>query len=160
MKKYADVGLIGLAGSGKDTIADIICDALRYNRVSFALSLKELCKSMGWDGQKDHKGRKLLQDVGMSFREYSDDIWVNKTASTLTDNMSYVFTDVRFANEAEYIRKVRNGTIIRVIRPSLELNVAHQHISETGQKLIEVDHIIINDGSIDDLKEKILNILN
>ena len=66
--KIFDIGLIGLAGSGKDTIADIICAELSYKRASFAAALKELCLDMGWNGDQDVKGRKLLQDVGMAFR--------------------------------------------------------------------------------------------
>jgi hypothetical protein len=152
MMKPFDIGLIGLAGSGKDTVADIICDELNYKRASFAASLKNLCFSMGWNGHKDARGRKLLQDVGMAFREYDKDIWVDKTASSLINSHKYVFTDVRFSNEAHYIKNARNGIIIRVIRPNLQLSPTHQHVSESGQKEIEVDYTIMNHGTLDDLK--------
>jgi hypothetical protein len=157
--KTFDIGLIGLAGSGKDTIADIICAELSYKRASFAAALKELCLDMGWNGDKDVKGRKLLQDVGMAFRAYDDNIWVDKTASSLDDQSTYVFTDVRFSNEAHYIKTTRNGIIIRVVRPELKLGPTHQHISESGQKDIEVDYTVINDGTIEDLRKLIISII-
>lgn len=157
--KILDIGLIGLAGSGKDTIADIICAELNYKRASFAAALKQICFEMGWNGDKDAKGRKLLQDVGMAFRAYDDNIWVNKTSSHLDDQSTYVFTDVRFSNEAHYIKTSRNGIIIRVVRPELKLSETHQHISESGQKDIEADYNVINDGTIEDLRKLIINII-
>lgn len=160
MMRIFDIGLIGLAGSGKDTIADIICADLNYKRASFAEALKTLCLVMGWNGDKDARGRKLLQDVGMAFRAYDKDIWVDKTASTLEDQSTYVFTDVRFSNEADYIKNTRNGIIIRVVRPELKLGEAHQHISESGQKDIEVDYTLINDGTIEDLRKLILDAIH
>jgi hypothetical protein len=160
MNKFLDIGLIGLAGSGKDTVADIICASMPYNRLSFALALKKTCEELGWDGKKDLRGRKLLQDVGMAFREYSVDTWVNKTAASLKEDMPYVFTDVRFINEAQYIKNYRKGIIIRIVRPSLKLEIAHQHISEYGQDDVTADFTIINDGTIEELKIKTLNTLN
>jgi hypothetical protein len=159
MMKTFDIGLIGLAGSGKDTVADIICAELNYKRASFATALKNLCFSMGWNGHKDARGRKLLQDVGMAFREYDKDIWVDKTASSILNNHKYVFTDVRFSNEAHYIKHSRNGIIIRVVRPDLEIGLAHQHVSEKGQREIDVDYTIMNHGTIDDLKLLVMGLM-
>ena len=153
------IGLVGLAGSGKDTAASILCASLNYKIESFAAELKRTCLFLGWDGEKDARGRKLLQDVGMAFREYSEDIWVNLTCGKLLPNVPHVFSDVRFINEAEYIKNKLNGILIRIIRNDLALTETHEHISESGQVEIPVDYVILNDGSIDELQQKILQIV-
>ena len=159
MKNKVNIGLIGLAGSGKDTVADMLKD-IGYTKVSFATELKKMCLALGWDGEKDVKGRKLLQDVGMALRIYDDNTWVHKTHKSLESNYANVFSDVRFDNEAKYIKYKLQGIIVRIVRPSLEMTEAHTHVSEYGQKEIPVDYTIINDQDLTSLKIQILNIVS
>ena len=158
-----NIGITGLAGSGKDTLADIlVAHTDKYIKASFAMKLKEVCLNFGWDGQKDDSGRKLWQTIGMAVREYSPNGWVNILDKYLKSNhpdKQYVFTDVRFKNEADYI-KANKGIIIRVTRPSLVLSEAHRHISEAGQSEITPDYTIVNDGSLTDLQNKLFAILS
>jgi len=75
---------------------------------------------------------------------------------------SWIITDCRFENEAEAV-KSRGGIVIRVERPckncpnkECSCDKAPEHASETGLDSYKgFDHIIINNGSIDDLVEKI-----
>ncbi|QWY81846.1 deoxynucleoside monophosphate kinase [Microbacterium phage Honk] len=67
------------------------------------------------------------------------------------------FTDVRFANEAELIRSF-GGKLIRVIRPGLAADDLHK--SETELDGIEVDHELVNDGTLDDLARGVRAILS
>jgi hypothetical protein len=159
MNDLVHIGLVGLAGSGKDTAASILCSKLNYKIVSFAEELKRTCLFLGWDGNKDIKGRKLLQDVGMAFREYSEDTWVKITCERLLPNVPHVFSDVRFLNEAEYIKNKLNGIVVRIVRNDLALTEAHEHISETGQIDLPVDYTISNDSTIDSLQQKLLQVV-
>lgn len=159
MKNKVNIGLIGLAGSGKDTVADMLKD-IGYTKVSFATELKKVCLGLGWNGEKDSSGRKLLQDVGMALRNYDDNTWVNATHKKLEREYANVFSDVRFDNEAKYIKNKLHGIIVRIVRPSLEMTETHLHISEYGQKEIPVDHTIINDQDLTSLKIQILNIVS
>ena len=57
--------LIGLSGKkrvGKDTVGHWLEIKHEFTRVSFAELLKKQAKRDGWNGKKDEKGRKLLQD--------------------------------------------------------------------------------------------------
>ncbi len=45
------IGLIGLAGSGKDTAAEALGE-FGYWKAAFANHLKQLAYEFGWDGQK------------------------------------------------------------------------------------------------------------
>lgn len=152
--KRIDVGFIGLAGAGKDTAALALVEQ-GWKRVAFADKLKSLAFMFGWDGHKDSAGRKLLQDLGMAARTYNSDFWVNETYSGI--NAKYcVFTDVRFENEAQFIRD-RGGIIVRIVRP--DQISADQHESETNQFEIRSDYKVVNGGTIEDLRQSVLNIL-
>lgn len=159
--KCCDVGFIGLAGSGKDTAAMALI-AHGWRRMAFADHLKELARSFGWDGVKDEKGRKLLQDLGMAARTYNPNFWINKAYCGLNavnrnfSKIPRVWTDVRFQNEADFVRS-RGGLIIRIQRPDQESRDSHE--SETNQFGIHADFNVKNDGTIEELHDKILAIL-
>lgn len=156
-----DIGITGLAGSGKDTIADIICKHFNYKKLSFASTLKNFCMQAGWDGKKDEPGRKLLQEVGMAFRMYKPNTWVDLISDYIEPNERYAFPDVRFMNEREYITNKRNGIIIRVVRS--KLNTAdhmYQHVSESGQKDIPVEYTVFNDSSMEELEKVVVELIS
>lgn len=60
-----------------------------------------------------------------------------------------VISDVRFPNEADAIREW-GGQVWRVVRPGMPLVEAH--VSETAMDDYVVDHVIPNDGTLEDLK--------
>jgi energy-coupling factor transporter ATP-binding protein EcfA2 len=100
--------------------------------------------------------RKILQDVGIIFREKIDpDIWI-KSLFKITENEDHVIIpDVRFINEADAIKK-RGGLLIRINRPGKN---GDGHISETSlDNYKDFDYIIENDGELDELFHKVKNI--
>lgn len=151
-----DVGFMGLAGSGKDTAAKALT-AHGWVRTGFADELKKLAWTLGWNGMKDEKGRRFLQDLGMAVRGYNENYWVNYLAARLFSNETYVFTDVRFPNEAKLI-KDRGGILIRIIMPLV--TASDTHISESAHTAITPDHIVMNDGTIEELHAKIMKIVH
>ena len=161
MKLTRDVGLIGLAGSGKDTAA-MALTACGWRRKAFADKLKHIAYNFGWDGNKDEKGRKLLQDLGMAARRYNLEFWINQAYQSIQDvapemaRIPFVWTDVRFENEADFIRK-RGGIIIRIKRPGQLCDDIHE--SELNQFQIRADYEVVNAGTIEDLHKKILNLI-
>ena len=60
---------------------------------------------------------KILQDVGMWFREYKPGIWLNVLYQTIKDRQpeAAIITGVRFADEAELVRDL-GGSIVRIVR--------------------------------------------
>jgi len=148
------IGLIGLAGSGKDTAAKALY-SLGYMRYAFADRVKNLAWRFGWDGNKDERGRALLQNIGMAGRQYDPATWIKYVERMIEDETDLqgliVFTDVRFQNEADYIRSI-GGTIVRIVRPGQS---AENHESELNQSAVAADIEIVNDRTIADLHSKI-----
>ena len=99
-------------------------------------------------------------------------IWVNALMSEYVNQLNWnnggkegfsnwIITDMRFPNEMEAVKE-RGGITIRVHR-DLHNGNAHispiPHPSETALDDSEFDYEIINDGSIEDLIEKVKQIL-
>lgn len=153
------IGIMGWAGSGKDTVANVILTILGENkhkaiRRSMARPVKEIAYFIGWDGEKDDVGRRLLQDIGMSGRAYVKDVWLNKTRRYLdfhNHNVEYaVIPDVRFENEADWC--MQHGTLIRVVRDGVE-QLDHQSETELDNYLVPIT--VHNNGSKEDLKDEL-----
>jgi len=86
--------------------------------------------------------------------------WIISTMSSIMSDQSHnhIITDVRFHNEADTIKQ-NGGIIIKINRPSEEDN-NHTHESETQISTYDkYDYIIDNEGSINDLIDKIKNVL-
>lgn len=68
-----------------------------------------------------------------------------------TPTTAWVISDIRFPNEAAHVRAA-GGVVIKVVRPGMPDTDTDE--SETSVDLVEADHIIDNDGSLEDLRKK------
>lgn len=163
--KLKIIGFCGSAGAGKTECAKAL--QKRYKRatvLSFADPIKAMAvKEFGWDGNKDDKGRILLQRLGTECgRAYNPELWVERLAQKIEEieawknprvDRLYVIDDVRFSNEAEFIKK-QGGYIIRIYRP---LSSRSDHLSERGLPDWLIDGIIYNNRGIDELHASAIN---
>jgi hypothetical protein len=120
------IGIIGYAGTGKDTTAIEIKKHCKKQVciLHFADKLKELAYKFGWDGKKDKKGRKFLQILGTDVcRAYIDDYWILQLQDTLNQSINdiVIIPDVRFPNEAKLI--VECGGKLVVVKRSNHLSI-------------------------------------
>jgi hypothetical protein len=138
------IGVCGLIGAGKDTIADYLVNIHEFRRESFAGTLKDAVSAVfGWDRtmlegrtrasrawreQPDawwsaRLGREItprwvLQHWGTEVcrRAFHDDVWIASLENKLRNTTdSVVISDCRFPNEISAIRSA-GGAVIRVIR--------------------------------------------
>ena len=119
------IGIAGRAGVGKTTAANAIAASLeRQGRtvriLPFAAPLKRIAFSLGWDGKKDARGRRLLEVLGTDAgREYDPDLWVrlwrDAAEGELSSGVVVIADDVRFANETDAVR-ARQGLVVRLVR--------------------------------------------
>ena len=186
------IGLCGLIGSGKNTVAEHLMEQHYYISVSFAETLKDAAACIfGWDRDmlegatpEDRAARELkdewwserlgfdvsprymLQYLGTEVMRNNlhPDIWALSAEKLIKENPweQYVFTDVRFPNEAAMIRRI-GGKVWHVRRGELPewfgQNPEHIHASETAWNNETFDATIYNDGTIEDLKTTIDNLL-
>ena len=161
----------GKAQHGKDTTAGFLKSALEADGYSVLIAhygdlVKYVCKTFfGWDGNKDERGRTLLQYVGTDvIRKQDENYWVRFIGKMLTffnGTWDYVLIpDCRFPNEVDYLREMGlDASHIRVIRKGFVSPLTEEqqaHPSETALDNVTPDYYIYNDGSLDDLRMKVV----
>jgi hypothetical protein len=139
------IGICGLIGSGKDTIADYLQNIHQFRRESFAHALKDaVAQVFGWDREllegrtKESRAwreqvdawwanrlnmphltpRYVLQVWGteVARKSFHDDIWIAALENKLRKTHDdVVISDCRFPNEIKAI-KAAGGIVIRVTR--------------------------------------------
>lgn len=168
--------IIGLAGKkrcGKDTAAKWYT-ANGFKRIAFADAMKRiLYPTFGWEDPiydnelKDEidpmwgfSPRRALQLFGTEFgRKLDANLWVKLTAKYICDSpwANWVIPDVRFENEASYIRQ--HGVLIHVTRCDAEQEV-DEHASECGVVFDKHrDFLLWNDSTIESLHKR-MEVLN
>lgn len=176
------IGLSGVARSGKDTVADYICDTYGYKKMSFADPIREALYKLnpdvtvnglagsklrtavdvfGWEDCKDKvpQVRPLLQNLGTEVGRnmFGENFWVSKALNSVEDGTSVVFADVRFPNEANAIRAL-NGLVIRIEREGY--TAVNGHISETALDDYEhFDAVLQNDSTLGHLMLDVDNVI-
>jgi hypothetical protein len=169
------IGITGKAGSGKSTAADFIKAQCQSDTqcliIPFAKRLKELATLAGWDGKKDAKGRKFLQDFGELMRRYDKDYWVKEwmleVSKQQTETNYYrgfdapknyliIVDDVRYNNEAEEIIR-RGGKVLKVYGRGGLTKELGEHSSELGINPEYISKGIDNSGIYADLAKEIQN---
>ena len=194
------IGICGLIGSGKGTVADILVENHNFEKLSFADKLKDGVASVfGWD-------RDMLEgdtDRSRIWREKEDEFWTNEVGTPVTPRLvlqlfgtdcmrngffdgiwvslvkqkilenpdkNWVIPDVRFPNEVKMIQSVQ-GQVWQVRRGELpswflekrdnSIEPKDVHSSEWAwiDKDSAFEQIIQNDGSLEELLEKIQKIL-
>ncbi len=149
------IGITGRAQSGKSTIAEYLMKMYMFESLAFADEIKRLAAGVfGWDGEKDEAGRRLLQELGVCARNYDPFFWIKllnrKVDMHKKSNRNMVISDLRFLNEAHYIRGM-GGVIWRVQGRGGLSGEAANHSSETEQNGIVPDVVFDNAGSLENL---------
>lgn len=158
-----NLALIGNAGAGKNTIADILTSDYGYEQYGFADALRDFVEATderyaaaityyGYEQAKrtDPYVRDKLKKVGKTARDLiHPDIWIYSLLDRLPPAGPVVVTDVRYENEVDAL--VDEGfEFITVTRPDyrdsgVELDLPARPSS----------YQIINDGDLVDLFDKV-----
>ncbi|MEV8015653.1 hypothetical protein AB0O76_04695 [Streptomyces sp. NPDC086554] len=186
MAYYRHVGLIGRAQVGKDTMAGFMGQRYAYQRIAFADRLKaaaldvnpvvgfavgepvrltEVVRLGGWEWAKATypEVRRMLQQYGQTIRKTDPDFWIRAATPAMDAvrslNLPMVVTDVRYINEANYLR-AKGFKLIRVTRPTGGLTgAAARHDSETELDRYRADLTVANTGTTADLSSIVDSLL-
>jgi hypothetical protein len=111
----AVIGLVGHARHGKDAAAQILLRLLPgAERFAFSDALAVECRVHHGMTRRDPR---LLQTVGMAWREARPGVWLDALYGAICDRQPgvAVITGVRFADEVDMVRAI-GGTLLRVVR--------------------------------------------
>ena len=164
--------LAGKARSGKDTTALIIEEYYNDKKVikrMYGKWLKDYAMMISdWSGSDEDKPWALLQELGVKSREINPGYTIRRMEEDINILKDYfdviIITDTRMENEITMPKdKFKECITIKLERPNYESELSTKekaNITETAlDGYNDYDYVILNDGSVDDLKSKIIGIL-
>lgn len=108
--------------------------------VMVCMSVRQLLQKLGTDALRDN---------------LHENVWVNALMADFTKDSNWIVTDCRFPNEAKIIEE-KGGILLRVERSTCNLGT---HPSETALDNFPFEHVIFNNGSMDDLRNEVKKFL-
>ena len=169
------IGISGKMGSGKNTVASMLCDIdQEFEQKSYGHKLKQVCSILTgipiekfedqefkktqlgiewWPDFRSMSVRELLQKVGTECMRdcLHPNTWVNALFADYKENSKWIITDVRFPNEYKAIKEF-GGVVVRVSRPCISYD---EHISETVLDNHKFDYKIYNEGDFNALYDQV-----
>jgi len=172
------IGIHGRPHSGKDTAANYLVDKYGFSKFGPSFPVKATAAAM-FDVDIDCFYNPEIKETidpfwGISYREmaqkigkessrdvFFEDIWMRHVEKRLGNGVNIVLADIRYFNEAEWVRN-HGGTVIFINRDALSRGYVanEQHPCERGLP-DELAHFIVeNNGTIKQLFQSIDWIFN
>lgn len=167
--------ICGKARHGKDTVASMIEKYYKDKKIinlQYSSYIKEYAKKISsWDGSEENKPRELLQQLGTNvIREKIDPLFFVDRIIGDIRVYSYFFdaitiSDARAKVEVDAPKeKFENVIAIHINRPNFDNGLTEEqknHFTEIDlDDYDKYDYYIENDGTLEDLEKKVLNILS
>lgn len=170
MNRKILIGMSGAIGSGKSTLGRMVAGILELETYGFADPLKAAVNGIfGWDDRHANgelkevvdpfwlvTPRRAYQTLGTDWgREMMrEDIWLRRAEMVLNTKSGLVITDVRFPNEAEWVR-AQGGLIVHVRRAGhIAPAKAVGHASESGFTYLPQDYVTRYCASLADVSDE------
>lgn len=170
------IGMAGKAGSGKDTVGNYLKQVQQFEGVAFADAIRDGMRAMfGLEDkhfahpfketileQYGKSPRQMMQTLGTEWGRQcvNENLWLivagEKVKKFHDSDIDVVITDVRFLNEAEWVRS-NGGYIVHVERGSIA--PVNAHPSEAGVPYEDGDIILTNNGTLDGLYNSVEDML-
>lgn len=179
MSRFRLFGIAGKAYTGKDTLG-LLFGEVGYVTLAFAHPIKQIfaallgvqapeLDALDKEAMRTELGGKSLreayQTLGTDWGRNMiwDGMWIHQAAMQCHrvkqsgHRPGVVFTDVRFNNEADWIRE-EGGQIIHLAKP--HARTARPHESEQGVRFVRGDKLVLNNGTQQDLAKELYEILS
>lgn len=164
------IGIMGKAQTGKDTVAQFLVQEFKFEQFAFATALKLFCTNLFClsyhqlntpegkqlvDKHYKKSPREILQQTGDALRSVYNNIWVEQLDRKIVGHPRVVISDVRFRNEAEYVKK-NGGFLIKLVRTDFSIGGKEAaHVSENdldrATDLVDLT-VAVKSGELDKLK--------
>lgn len=169
------IGLCGFKGSGKSTAAEYL-EQRDYRTIALASPLKKACQiifhlsdSQVYDSEGKKKvdprwgmtPREILQLFGTEVgRTFSSDVWIKSLTEYIDkkDHDKWVIDDVRFPNEADFIRDV-GGRVIGINRKEVVPSTTWKdYIPSSVASILDIDQIHDSERKMLDNWEEMIDV--
>ena len=163
------VALVGAAGCGKSTVADIL-QGMGYHRLKFSQPLKDMLKAIGLSDEhtegrlkevpcdllSGRTPRYAMQTLGTEWARdiMAKDFWLNLWRTKAQQYDKIVAEDCRFANEAALVKSM-GGNLWRINRLGYDYN---GHSSDTEMEDLNCDCVINNHSNEADLRMMVIGL--
>ena len=120
----------------------------------WGLSPRQMYQTLGTEGGRELFGQDIwIKRARVELKNYCD--WIDELPSVQFHSQEprMVVTDIRFDNEADWIRS--EGGVIWHVNRLNENESVHDHISENGITSLPEDKIIYNNSSLDELYKNV-----
>lgn len=177
------IGVNGKKGSGKDTFFELFNELYpeqNFTNKKFADKLKQIASMLTGYSLEYFYDRSLydtklvgwLDTNGVEFTcrtfmqkfategvrdNFCTDTWINTLFADYDNQVKWIITDLRFLNEYNKLREF--DSIILKIIPKHESYDSHKSENDLNS-VDDWDYIIVNDGTLDDFRNKIKNIFD
>ena len=172
------IGICGYATSGKDEVAQVLVDEFGFQRVNMSDALMRdllildplveapvgpperlsaLLRVYTYEQAKARFPdlRRMLQAYGTDvWRSVDPDVWVRRADRTASTIDRVVTTGIRFENEMRGL-----DHLIHVVRPGVGPVNGHVSDAGIGDVIARSDATVLNDGSLSQLRERVLAIV-
>lgn len=146
----------GTGGAGKDTFVSFCSEITGVLNVSTVDKVKEAARILvGWNGEKDEVSRKLLVDLKQLSIAYNDapTKYIQKMAEEFKNSEdTLMFIHIREAEEIEKSKKLLNAKTLLITNPRVKLITSNDSDGKVNE--YQYDYYVINDGTLEDLKNK------
>lgn len=147
----------GMAGSGKDTFAEMLDKFIPTVKYSSIDLVKEIATLGGWNNDKSEKGRRLLSDLKMLFSTYNDMPFedIKSMVSDFKHDIlegEVLLIDIREPHEIERAQREFGAITVLIANinvPHIKSNLADANVFNFGY-----DYIVKNNGTLEDLEKQ------
>ena len=163
------VALVGAAGCGKSTVAEIL-QGMGYHRLKFSQPLKDMLKAIGLSDEHTEGSLKevpcdllsgrtpryAMQTLGTEWARdiMEKDFWLNLWRTQAQKYEKLVGEDCRFGNEAGLVKSM-GGNLWRINRLGYDYS---GHSSETEMEDLNCDCVINNHSNEADLRMMVIGL--
>ena len=145
----------GSGGVGKDTFVSFVDDISYTMNFSSVDKVKEIARSIGWNGGKTEKDRKFLSDLKLLCTDYNNmplNSMKNKYEEFLDSHAEFLFLHIREPEEIDKAKRIFKAKTILIKRSSIEHITSN--MADANVLNYDYDIIIDNDKGVKELRDK------